>query len=86
MTTTQTTNEGNNEMTSQTKAAQTIINNITRSLKAACVSCPEVMLDCILTDAQELVNDKGYVWDVALAMACKIYPCTQFAGNYAYSE
>jgi len=84
MTTTQTTNERNKNMTSQTKAVQTIINNITRSLKAACVSCPDIMMDCILTEAQELVNDKGYVWDVALAIACKIYPCTKYCGQYAY--
>lgn len=73
-------------MTSQTKAAQTIINNITRSLKAACVSFPEVMMECILDKAQELVNEGGYRWDCALAIACQIYPCTKYAAQGAYEK
>ena len=71
-------------MTSQTKAAQTIINNIQRSLAASCVSFPSVMLENILDDAQDLVNNDGYVWDVALAIACKSYPATKYCGLYAY--
>ena len=74
-----------NKMTSQTKAVQTIIRNIARSLEAACVSHPEVMMQNILDDAQELVNENGYTWDVALAIACKAYPCTQYSGEYAYA-
>ena len=71
-------------MTSQTKATQRIIARIQSGLEAACVTFPEVMLNCILEDAQELVAE-GYVWDVALAMSAKSYPCTQYAGQHAYA-
>lgn len=70
----------------QTKAVRNVLASIERSLKAACVSCPDVMLGCILDEAQDLVNEFGYCWDVALAKACKIYPSTKFAANYAYSR
>jgi len=70
----------------QTKAVRNILANVERSLKASCVSFPEVMLGCILDEAQELVNDHGYVWDVALAKAVKIYPATEYAALYAYED
>jgi len=69
----------------QTIATQKITANIERSLEAACVSFPEVMIGCILDDAQDLVNEHGYCWDVALAKACQVYPATRYAANYLYS-
>jgi hypothetical protein len=65
----------------QTLAARKIIANCERSLKAACVSFPEIMLGCILDTAQELVNEDGYRWDVALAKATQIYPATKYAAT-----
>jgi PIN domain nuclease of toxin-antitoxin system len=73
-------------MSSQTKAVQNIINSIHRSLAASCVSYPEIMLNCILDRAQEYVNEDGYVWDVALAKACEIYPSTRYCGLCAYES
>lgn len=68
----------------QTTAARNILDNVQRSLKAHCVSYPEIMLGCILDVAQDYVNNDGFVWDVALAKAVKIYPSTQYAANYSY--
>ncbi len=68
----------------QTTATRNILNNVERSLRAACVSFPEIMLGCILDEAQELVNEGGYVWDVALAKAVQIYPATKYAAEGAY--
>lgn len=69
-------------MTNATQAAQNIINNIQTDLRGT--QCPNVMMDFILDEAQRLVNDEGFVWDVALAKACQIYPKTQYCGLYAY--
>jgi hypothetical protein len=69
----------------QTLATRKIIANIERSLKASCVSFPEVMMGCILDEATDLCNEHGYRWDVALAKACKIYPATKYAAQYIYS-
>ena len=71
-------------MTKATQAAQNIINAIEVALAAHCVSCPAIMMGCILDNAQELVSEDGYQWDVALAMACKIYPATTYCGQAAY--
>ena len=68
----------------QTIATRKIIANIERSLKASCVSFPEVMIGCILDEATDLVNEYGYRWDVALAKACSIYPATKYAAKYIY--
>lgn len=69
-----------------TKAARNILANVERSLKASCVSFPEIMMGCILDTAQELVNEDGYRWDVALAKAVKIYPATNYAATDAYTD
>ena len=69
-------------MTKQTQVANYILNNIQTAL-AGCYS-PSIMLDNILNKAQTLVNEDGYAWDIALAMACKIYPKTQHCARYAY--
>lgn len=71
-------------MLNQTKATRNILDSVQRALKAACVSCPDVMLDCILDEAQELVTRDGFRWDVALAKACQIYPATKYAAQFAY--
>ena len=68
----------------QTTASRNILTSAERSLKASCVSYPEIMLGCILDTAQELVNDGGFCWDVALAKAVEIYPATRYAALYAY--
>jgi hypothetical protein len=81
MTKTQTTN-GANTMTKQTQVANYIINNIQTAL-AGCQR-PDIMMENILNNAQALVNEEGFVWDVALAKACYIYPKTQYCGLYAY--
>jgi len=65
--------------------ADKIIKNAEASLKASCVSFPDVMMGCILDEATDLVNAHGYTWDVALAKAVTIYPATRFAANYIYS-
>ena len=70
----------------QTQAAQIIINNIERSLKASCVSFPDIMINCILDEATDLVNEHGYRWDVALSKACAIYPATKYAGRVDWSD
>ena len=70
----------------QTIATRKILANCERSLKAACVSFPEIMLGCILDNAQDLVNEHGYRWDVALAKAVKIYPATEYAATYIYTD
>lgn len=70
----------------QTAAARTILANAERSLKASCVTYPEIMLGCILDEAQELVNAHGYRWDVALAKAVRIYPATRYAATDAYTS
>lgn len=70
----------------QTQAARQIIANIERSLAAACVSFPDIMVGCILDEAQDLVNEHGYRWDVALSKACSIYPATRYAGRVEWSE
>ena len=70
----------------QTIATRKIIANIETSLKASCVSYPEVMMGCILDNAQELVNLDGYRWDVALAKACQIYPATKYSALYVYEN
>ena len=64
----------------QTIICQRILDNVQRSLKAACVSCPDIMLGCILDEAQELAN-QGFRWDVALAKAVQIYPSTKYAAT-----
>ena len=69
-------------MNNATQATQNIINNIQISLLGA--QNPSIMMDNILTKAQTLVNEEGFVWDVALKMACGMYPRTQFCGLYAY--
>jgi hypothetical protein len=73
-------------MTSQTKAVQNILDNITRAMEAHCVSCPDVMIECILSEAQELIDNKGYCYDVAMAIACKMYPATKYAATLAYEN
>ena len=70
----------------QTTAARIILANAERSLKANCVSFPEIMMGCILDTAQEYVNEDGYRWDVALAKAVKIYPATKYAALYVYED
>jgi len=70
----------------QTTAVRIILANVQSSLKASCVSCPDIMLNCILDEAQELVNRDGYRFDVALAKAVKIYPATKYAANYVYED
>ena len=69
-------------MTSATQATQNIIYNIQISL-AGCQR-PDIMMENILNKAQDLVNEEGFVWDVALAKACHIYPKTQYCGLYVY--
>jgi hypothetical protein len=71
-------------MNNNTQAAKNIINSIEASLQA--VSYSSIMMENILDRAQELVNEDGYVWDVALAMACKMYPRTQYCGLAAYAK
>ena len=70
----------------QTKVARKILHNIERSLKASCVMYPDTMREVILDAAQELVNEDGYSWDVALAKACKIYPATRYAALHIYDD
>jgi len=70
----------------ETKIVRKIIANIERSLKASCVSYPEIMMECILDTAQELINEDGYLYSVALAKACKIYPATKYAALYIYEK
>jgi hypothetical protein len=69
-------------MTNATLVAQNIINNIQSALRGT--QCPTIMMENILDRAQTIVNDEGFVWDVALAMACKMYTKTQHAALYAY--
>lgn len=68
-----------------TAASRNILERAEGHLKAACVSCPEVMLGCILDEAQDLVNRDGYRWDVALAKAVQIYPATKYSAMDAYA-
>jgi hypothetical protein len=70
----------------QTQATRQIIANIERSLKASCVSYPDIMMGCILDEATDLTNEHGYRWDVALSKACSIYPATKYAGRVDWSE
>lgn len=70
----------------QTEAVRTIISSIERSLKAHCVSYPEIMMECILDEATDLMNEYEYRYDVALAKACQIYPATKYAAQYAYEK
>ena len=72
-------------MTKQTQAAAKIISNIERTLAASGVGKgAEVIIRDILDEAQRLVNEYEYVWDVALAKACQIHPRTKFCANYIY--
>lgn len=71
-------------MTNETKIAAKIINNIETSLQGA--YAPQIMKENILSEAQTLVNEEGYLWTVALTIAAKIYPITENAGRYIYSK
>jgi hypothetical protein len=71
-------------MTNQTRATQNIINSIEISLGGC--QRPDIMMENILDRAQSLVNEDGYAWDVALAMACKMYPRTEYCGQAAYAK
>lgn len=77
-------------MTNATIAADRIINAAYRAFINNCVSCPDVMMECYLDEAQELVNEEGYAWDVALIKATSIYPCLKYvpqnAGAYSKEE
>jgi len=73
-------------MTIQTKAVQNLINAIETALEASCVSYPKVMIDHLLSVAQEYVSEEGYAFDVALAKACAIYPATKYCPAVAYQK
>ena len=65
-------------MSQQTEACKKIINNIQAALVGKCY--PLIMTQNILKEAQTLA-DQGYVWDVALAKACQIYPATRYCAE-----
>ena len=71
-------------MTNQTIAAQNIIS----SIETAVASRPwkHLMMEQILTEAQNLVNEEGYAWDNALCISCKQFPCTAHCGQAAYAK
>lgn len=69
----------------QTIACRNILDRAQRALKSSCVTFPEIMINNILDEAQELVNDHGYCWDVALAKAVRIYNATKYSANWAYT-
>ena len=65
-------------MSQQTEACKKIIENIQKALVGKCY--PTIMIEKILRGAQEMA-DQGYVWDVALAKACQIYPATRYCAE-----
>jgi hypothetical protein len=65
-------------MSQQTEACKKIIENIQKALVGKCY--PTIMIENILRVAQEMA-DQGYVWDVALAKACQIYPATRYCAE-----
>jgi hypothetical protein len=69
-------------MSNATVACQNIINAIETSVAGR--HHGHIMTNNILDAAQQLVNEEGYAMDVALAIACKKYPATQYCGNYGY--
>ena len=69
-------------MTKQTQVSNFIINNIQTALSGC--QRPDLMMENILDKAQSLANEDGYVWDNALAIACKMYSKTQYCALYAY--
>tara|TARA_R110000824_G_scaffold172434_1_gene350292 strand:- start:23314 stop:23526 length:213 start_codon:yes stop_codon:yes gene_type:complete len=69
-------------MTNSTKAAQTIISNIQRNVGTN--KYGQLIMNAVLNAAQNFVNKDGYVWDVALAMACKEFRCTENCAFYIY--
>jgi hypothetical protein len=71
-------------MSPATKATQVIINNIQTATEGRVYA--DMMMENILRRAQELVNTSGYVWDVALVKATKMYPLTQHCGVGAYGN
>ena len=71
-------------MSNETKAAQNVINSIQSHTAAAPYAA--IMMENILDKAQSLVNEDGYCWVVALSMACKMYPRTQYCGMAAYAK
>jgi hypothetical protein len=68
-------------MITQTQAVKNILARIEKSLSIA--MCPELMMDQILGEAQRLTTDEGFVFDVALAKACTMYPMTAHCGKTA---
>ncbi len=65
-------------MSQQTEACKKIIKNIEKALVGKYY--PITMIENILRVAQEMA-DQGYVWDVALAKACQIYPATRYCAE-----
>ena len=61
-------------MSQQTAACKKIAENIQTALVGAIA--PAIMMDNIMKAAQSLAAE-GYVWDVALARACQMYPATK---------
>ena len=72
-------------MNASTEATANILKAINSALACSYLT-PELAKDSILTEAQELVNSDGYAFDVALAIACKIFPVTSHCGLYAYAK
>jgi hypothetical protein len=70
-------------MSNTTTACQRIINAIEGSVVGRHTHW-QIITNNILDAAQQLVNEDGYAMDVALAIACKKYPVTQYCGNYGY--
>jgi len=71
-------------MSNETQIVRTIINNIESALVGA--QCPQIMMANILDKAQTLINEDGYRYDVALTIACKMYPRTQHSARYLYEK
>ena len=46
----------------------------------------KIITESILDRAQELVNENGYVLDVAIAIACKAMRITENVPFYAYGK
>jgi|APGre2960657404_1045060.scaffolds.fasta_scaffold570459_2 hypothetical protein len=65
-------------MTNQTEACKKIIKNIEAALVGTFDS--RIMIQNILSVAQGMA-DEGYVWDVALAKSCQIYPATRYCAE-----
>jgi hypothetical protein len=70
-------------MSKSSEACQNIINAIESNVAGRHTHW-QIITNNIMDAAQQLVTEGGYAMDVALAIACKKYPVTQYCGNYGY--